>query len=110
MKGLNVMKVNDKIKIIVSEPWNFSSSDGDNLFYCSVINLNKTDKRELYLARINSNFEINNRKVDFVILQKRDNNNCYNIYIFKDNYDINSFSDDKDIGEKLDFKIIGSIK
>jgi hypothetical protein len=106
------MDVKDKLKIIVAEPWNFSSSDGDNLFYCTIINLNKTDKRELYLARTHSHFEINNNKVDFVILQKRDyqNNNHYNIYIFKDNYDINLFSGDKDIGEKMDFKIIGSVK
>lgn len=91
------MKINDKLKFSVAEPWNFSSSDGDNLFYCTIIDLNQTDKRDLYLAKILSHFEISNRKVDFVILQIRDyqNSNNYNIYIFKDNYDINWISEKK---------------
>ena len=106
------MNINDKLKIIVSEPWNFISSDGDNLFYCTIVNLNKTDRRELYLAKTESHFELDNRKIAFVILQKRDyqNNNHYNIYVFRGDYDVNLFNNDNDIWGKLDFKIIGSIK
>lgn len=106
------MNINDKLKVMVAEPWDFSSSDGENLFYCTVIDINRADKRELYLSKTISLFEIDGQKVDFVILQSRDYHNYknYNIYIFKGDYDISSFCGDKDIGGKLNFVIIGSMK
>ena len=111
MKGLEIMKMNDKIKIIVSEPWNFTSSDGDNLFYCKVDDINKTDTRELVLAKAISAFKIRGSEVKNVVLQPRNTQDQqYNIYLLPKEYCLDDFQNDNSIGQKLIFAIIGVMK
>lgn len=103
--------INHVLKIEVVEPRNFCSSDGENLFYCTVIDMNNTEDKELYLAESSSYFEIKNDNIDYVILQKRGylDNNHYNIFTFKDIYDIERFGIDKDVSNKIEQKMIGLV-
>ncbi len=62
-----------EIKIIVAEPWNFSSSDGDNILFAKVVNESEDDK----IVLIRSKFSNSPR---YLLLKKRDVYGNYNIY------------------------------
>lgn len=104
------MQMNEKLMITVSEPWDFSSSDGDNIFACTIIEINKNNKESIYLARTNSAFKINEVIVNYVVLQSRDKSNKnFNIYYINDN-ELDKFQDIYKCLDKLNFIIIGSLK
>lgn len=79
------MKLNYRIKFIVSEPWDFSSSDGDNLFYCTILKTRKNEHVNMYLAKANSKFSVGNVLVNYLVLEHRNkDSNDFNIYCIKD--------------------------
>ena len=105
------MKINDKIKIVVSEPWNFTSSDGDNMFYCLVMDTKKVDTKELLLAKAVSIFKIKGAVISNIVLQSRNTQGQqYNIYLLPKGYCLDDFQNDNSIGKKLIFSIIGKMQ
>ncbi len=80
-----------EIRIIVAEPWDFTSSDGDNLLRVKII-----EKREAnFIAIALSTYSIVSK---YLILKKRDEYGNYNIYS----------TDDVDC-EEVKFSMIGKI-
>ncbi|MFT9078530.1 hypothetical protein [Ethanoligenens sp.] len=101
MKGLTVMQINDKVKIVVSEPWNFTSSDGDNMFHCSVM----ATKKAIPV------FTIKGTVISNIVLQSRNTHGQqYNIYLLPKGYCLDNFQNDNSIGQKLIFSIIGEMQ
>lgn len=81
--------------IVISEPWNFTSSDGDN----------RLKVREIYKEKEYLIYECLSQYLnmsDFLLLQKRDNADNYNIYQISDYSKIN-FND-------LKLSMIGKFK
>lgn len=103
------MKINEKVKVIVSEPWNFSSSDGENIFKCRIIDYNKYNDEIIYLADVSSKFNIDDKEINKIVLQPRNkNNNDYNIYYINEDY--TKVFNSENIINNLRFIMIGSIK
>lgn len=80
-----------EIRIIIAEPWDFTSSDGDNLLRAKIIEKGE----ENFIAVALSNYSIVS---NYLILKKRDGEGNYNIYA----------TDDVDC-EEIKFSMIGKI-
>jgi hypothetical protein len=103
------LRVNDIIKIIVSEPWDFSSPEGDNVFSGKIQDQIKTSFGELYLLRVSTPFQFKTSLINWIAISRRDNHNSVNVYHINEK-DVVSFKDVESIKDKLQFIIIGSIK
>ncbi len=98
------------IKIIISEPWDFVSPEGDNKLIGSIHSLlNSTDGRERFIIRVQVPFLYNNYIIDYLVATKRHNEDTkqYNFH-YSPNELANANSFEK-IKDKLDFILIGSI-
>ncbi len=84
-----------ELKIIVSEPWNFISSDGENVLKVKFIKMWK----EHFVFECCSEFEGMSK---YLIFQDRDSCGAYNLYKCDDLDNINE--------EDLDFIIIGEFE
>lgn len=62
-----------EIKIIVAEPWNFSSSDGENILCARVIMESEDEKIVLVCSQFSN-------APKYLLLKKRDVYGNYNIY------------------------------
>ena len=80
-----------EIKIIVAEPWDFSSSDGNNLLCAKIIE--KRDECIIAIALSTCSVSLK-----YLILKKRDEHGNYNIYAI-DNID----------AEEIQLSMIGKI-
>lgn len=106
------MKINQKIKIFVAEPWDFVSSDGQNTFYCTIRDRNNGENSFMYFAEVNSDFTIDGDKVEYIMMIKRnEDNRIFNIYCPINNKDrqIGNF-EDKNIIDNWKFIMIGNCK
>ena len=106
------MKVGEKIKILVAEPWDFVSSDGQNAFYCTIRGRNNCENSFMYFAEVNSDFTIDGNKVEYIMMRKRnEDSRTFNIYCPIDNKDMQIGNyEDKNIIDNWKFIIIGSCK
>ncbi|NMC55906.1 MAG: hypothetical protein GYA50_01615 [Eubacteriaceae bacterium] len=113
IKEIKNLRINDKLKIGVAEPWNFTSSDGDNTFYCTIIDINNNKKgKPLYLAKNNSVFKVDNFKVNYIIFYDRNYFDSVNMHYINEN-DIQDFQEIHNNTKKYindsTFIIIGTI-
>lgn len=103
------MKIKDNVKIIVSEPWNFASSEGDNIFSAKIYDKAKSSLGEVYLLKVKIPFIIDNLLIKWIVISKRDKHNSVNVYNICDK-DIASFKNIDTIKNRLKFIIIGSVE
>lgn len=83
-----------RLKLVISEPWNFESNTGPNRLEVEVL---KNVSGKMYCRCISKFYNM----TEFVLLIPRNNYRHYNIYKCKSN----------DFNEKnLEFAMIGSIK
>lgn len=115
------MEVNKNITIIISEPWGFTTPEGNNKFSATVLNKttfnrtknkNKPVYQDAFLLKVNVPFVIDNLNVNYVMAEYRNKEvslKSFNIYFIPDEY-ISQFKTLDTIIDKLKFIIIGSIK
>jgi len=80
----------ESINLKISEPWDFTSSDGDNLLNCYAIKEIQVESHKILLCKCTSCFKIENNEVEHIGLLKRgETDNQYNIYkiVNADNFD-----------------------
>lgn len=105
------MQVNQQVRIIVSEPWNFSSPEGDNKFSGIVCESTNFSLGEAYLIKNNFPFILNGNKVSYVVAMFRNKEvdaKSMNIAYIPDENKA-QFKQLDDIKDKLKFLIIGSL-
>jgi hypothetical protein len=102
---------NDEVLIMVGEPWDFTSKDGDNRFIGKIINCIKESNEDRYLIEVNNPFILKNKMVNYVATQTRNTQYPENInmYYIPDEL-INNFSNLESIRDYLVFIAIGSFK
>lgn len=109
---MDTLKINSNIIIVVAEPWNFVSSEGDNRFAGTIINFTETTYGDTYLIKVNSPFIFNGQKIGYVVAVYRNraiNLKGLNISIIPDDI-VEKFNDFNSIKDYLKFIIIGSFK
>ena len=105
------MQINQQVKVIVSEPWDFTSLEGDNEFSGIVHEYINSSFGEAYLIKNNVPFMLNGIKVSFVVAVYRNKNidaKSLNIAYIPDDI-ISQFKQLDVIKDKLKFIIIGSL-
>ncbi|MDA8212703.1 MAG: hypothetical protein M0021_12610 [Clostridia bacterium] len=103
------LRANENVKIVVSEPWDFNSPEGDNIFTGVIIDQTNSSLGEAYLMKVSSTFQVNGISVSNVVVVPRGNNpKAVNVYYIPDDL-LPRFSDIKTITEKLRFIIVGTI-
>ncbi|ATW25276.1 hypothetical protein [Candidatus Formimonas warabiya] len=105
------MQINQQVKLIVAEPWNFTSPEGDNKFSGVVCEYTNSNSGEAYLIKNNVPFVHNGAKVSYVVAMYRNkdvSDKNMNIAYIPDNL-THQFNQFDTIFDKLQFVIIGSI-
>lgn len=87
-----------KKKVMVAEPWDFVSSDGNNLMY---VVINKVVSVGLIVSATSSF----NMKTEPLLFERRNNDDVYNIYALHAGADIDNLKP-----EDVDFICIGTSK
>jgi len=77
-----------KVKITIAEPWDFTSSDGDNTLIVEILSQQNSDE---FVVKCCSDF---NEKKNHLLIKKRDLSGNYNIYGIDD------------LGDTLDFLLL----
>jgi hypothetical protein len=115
------MDINEKVTIIISEPWGYTTPEGGNKFSAIVLNkttFNRTKSKskpvfeDAFLLKIDVPFIMDELNVNYIMAEYRNkeaDSKGFNIYYIPDAY-INQFMTLDNIIEKLKFIIIGSIK
>ena len=105
------MKINQQVKILVSEPWDFTSPEGNNIFTGVVIDSTNSVFGETYLIKINKPFVMNGLSINYIVViyrnKDKDSRNLNIAYIPDDVVD--QFRKLEEIKDKLKFIIIGSL-
>lgn len=71
----------EKINLLIAEPWNFTSSDGNNILKCKIIRKTIVDSFVVIICKCTSVFTIGVDKIEYIGLVKRGNiQNEYNVY------------------------------
>lgn len=114
-------EVHKKVTIIVAEPWDFTTPEGDNKFSGTVLNktiFNRMKSKSkprydnAFLLKVNVPFVIDNLTVNYIVAEYRNKEvrlENFNMYYIPDAY-INQFETLDTVIDKLKFIIIGSIK
>jgi hypothetical protein len=102
------MDFGDKITIIVGEPWDFTSSEGDNIFSGTFINSIVFNSSMISLVKVNHPFILNGSIINYVVLTPRGKINVDIGHIPDDC--VSEFEQFGKIKECLQFIMIGSIK
>jgi hypothetical protein len=106
------VQINQKVTIDVAEPWDFTSSEGDNIFSGIISDYATSSTGEVYLIKNNKSFFLNGKKVNYVVAtyrNKKINDKALNLAYIPDEA-ITDFKNFDTIKDKLEFIIIGSIK
>lgn len=86
-----------RIKIVVSEPWNFKSKDGDNVIYVKKI-------KENDYGIVVENLSDFKGATKYLLLVERDKDGTYNIYRIDEKFDLK-----ETVYKQKNFLLIGSI-
>ena len=65
------MKSNDEVRVLVGEPWDFSSPEGDNLFSGRIINVMSTRFGEALIIKVRRPFTIDGSEVSYLLAMHR---------------------------------------
>lgn len=105
------MQINQQVKIKVSEPWDFTSPEGNNIFSGVVSDYTNSVLGEAYLIKNNKTFILNGMSVNYIVAVYRnkgiDSRNLNIAYIPDDV--VNQFKRLERIRDKLKFIIVGSL-
>lgn len=66
------MTTNQRIKVIVAEPWDFASSEGNNVFTATIMRHIYFADKEAYLLRVEIPFELTGQLVRYAVATSRD--------------------------------------
>lgn len=100
----------NKISLKISEPWDFTSSDGNNILNCIIIRKILVESNEVIICKCTSVFKIGKDEIRYIGLLKRGiTNDQFNIYkLMKvDNLDNDESALKKD---NLEHIMVGKIK
>lgn len=76
--------MNELLKILISEPWNFASSDGENILKCILVRKTQIDSLDVMICRCISDFNIGVEKIEYIGLTNRGKiKDEFNIYKIK---------------------------
>ncbi len=115
------MKINDKVAIIISEPWGYTTPEGGNKFSSTILdktvfnrskNKNTIEYEDAFLLKVEVPFIIDGSCVNYVMAEYRNkkvNSNSFNIYYIPNEY-VDQFQRLDTIIDKLKFIIIGSVQ
>ena len=113
------MVIEQMIMILIAEPWDFSSTDGNNKFSGKIVEKTMFDRNygkrnpnleEAYLIKVNAPFFTDGLKVNYVVAEYRNkqvDSKGFNLYYLPDEL-VGQFMNLDNIINKLKFIIIGS--
>jgi len=92
----------EKVILTISEPWDFNSSDGDNILSCIVIRKIQVELFDVLICKCTSEFKLGIDKIEFVGLSKRgEDSDQFNIYKI---LNMDSLDDEVTVFKKENFK------
>ncbi len=106
------MHINQKIRILISEPWDFISYDGGNRLYGTICGFVKANAGDAYLFKTDKTIKYGEFDIDYLVLQKR-NLDDINIIVnicYIDNETTEEFEQFDEIYKELKFIMIGRIE
>jgi hypothetical protein len=102
------MNAREKIVILVAEPWDFTSTEGNNIFSGTIIDNLNFNHDEVSLVKVNQPFTIDEIIINYVVITNRHKPHV-NIGYIPDNY-VHLFKQFDSIKERIKFIMIGSLK
>lgn len=106
------MQINENVKIVVAEPWDFTSEEGDNVFSGKVSEITSMNSNEAYLIKCSFPFVLNNIIVKYVVAtyrNKKVDSKVVNIAYIPDEA-IDQFSNLGSIINEMKFIMIGRLE